>query len=87
MIQEASVNGLIRTVFIIIGIIAALRFIGKILIAKRESDKAKDIERLQREIEKAKKISQENTGKTSIHRRNERSGEKVLDVDFEEIDD
>ena len=77
--------GLIRTILIIIGITVVVRFIGQLMIARRniEEDRrakaARDLERKQRSyVEK-------NKGKTTLMGAGEKKAEPFEDVDFEEV--
>lgn len=77
-----SIQGVFRTVLIIIAVIVILRFIGKLMIAKRNLDEDRAYERKQKAYQKAKQDSELNKGK--IHISKKVSGE-VEDVDFEEL--
>lgn len=66
MIQEASVTGLFRTVFIIIGVIAVLRFIGRFIATKRQRDDLRELELQQKEVKQAKEEAEKNSGKITI---------------------
>jgi len=83
MILEASVTGVFKTFLLILGVFVALRFIGRLMIAKRnleeENRLKKERDKFDREL-KQKKI---NLGKTSIL--NSRSNSSIEDVDFEEV--
>ena len=48
MIVEASVTGIFRTILIIIGTLALLRFLGRIMIAKRNLEEERSIFKAQR---------------------------------------
>jgi hypothetical protein len=82
---EASVTGLLRTVFVIIGVFTLLRFIGRLLIAKREQDKMKSLELKGKEIKQAQEQARKNKGNISIHTNtSDFSNGNTVDVDFEE---
>jgi len=77
--------GLIRTILIIIGVTVVLRFIGQLMIARRNQDEdrrakaARDLERRQRNyVEK-------NKGKTTLMRTKNKPAEPFEDVDYEEV--
>lgn len=45
IIAEASLTGVIRMVFIIIGVLVVLRFVGQLMLAKRNIAEEKELER------------------------------------------
>jgi uncharacterized protein YxeA len=77
-----SIQGVFRTILIIIAVLVIMRFIGKLMIAKRNLDEEKAHERKQQAYQKAKKESELNKGKVQISKP---SAGDVEDVDFEEI--
>jgi len=77
-----SIQGVFRTILIIIAVIVILRFIGRIMIAKRNLDEKRAHEKSQRAHQKAKKDSELNKGKVHISKGASGYAE---DVDFEEI--
>jgi uncharacterized membrane protein len=77
-----SIQGVFRTILIIIAVLVIMRFIGKLMIAKRNLDEERAHDRSQRAHEQAKKESELNKGK--IHISKVTKGD-VEDVDFEEI--
>jgi glutamyl-tRNA reductase len=91
MIVEASVTGIFRTILIIIGTLALLRFLGRIMIAKRNLEEERSIFKAQRKQEKELEKIKKRFGKTDIVNDNSNSNhikinpDKVEDVDFEEI--
>jgi len=91
MIVEASVTGIFRTILIIVGTLALLRFLGRIMIAKRNLEEERSILKAQRKQEKELEKIKKRFGKTDIVNDNSNSNHlkinpnKVEDVDFEEI--
>jgi len=91
MIVEASVTGIFRTILIIVGTLALLRFLGRIMIAKRNLEEERSILKAQRKQEKELEKIKKRFGKTDIVNDNDNSNHlkinpnKVEDVDFEEI--
>lgn len=77
-----SIQGVFRTILIIIAVIVVLRFLGRIMIAKRNLEEERAHEKRQRAHQQAKKESELNKGKIHISK-----GSSVYaeDVDFEEI--
>ena len=91
MIVEASVTGIFRTILIIVGTLALLRFLGRIMIAKRNLEEERSILKAQRKQEKELEKVKKRFGKTDIINDKSNSSHpkinpnKVEDVDFEEI--
>lgn len=77
-----SIQGVFRTILIIIAVIVILRFIGRIMIAKRNLEEERAQQKSQRAHQKAKKDSELNKGKVHISKGASGYAE---DVDFEEI--
>lgn len=77
-----SIQGVFRTILIIIAVLVIMRFIGKLMIAKRNLDEEKTHERKQQAYKKAKKDSELNKGK--VHISKSTNGD-VEDIDFEEM--
>jgi len=77
-----SIQGVFRTILIIIAVIVILRFIGKLMIVKRNLAEEKSHKNKQQAYQKAKKESELNKG--SVHISKGSSGD-VEDVDFEEV--
>lgn len=78
-----SIPGVVRTILIIIAVMVILRFIGKVMIARREMEAQKAHDRKQKAFEKAKKESVKNVGRVSIGKSSGSSD--IEDVDFEEV--
>ena len=90
MIVEASVSGLVRTVLLIIGTFVALRFIGQLMIAKRNIEEERRLNAERDQFEKEMRKTKANLGKTSIlngsgSSSENKSGSNIEDVDYEEI--
>ncbi len=91
MIVEASVSGFIRTILLILGTLVFLRFIGKLMIAKRNLDEDRRLrvekEKYDRELARKKATF----GKTSIlgqrfsSPKTNASHSDVEDADYEDI--
>jgi len=79
MIVEASVTGLIKTTLIIIGAMVVLKFIGQLMIAKRNISDQNRLKEEEKEKNRIRNQYEKNKGKTSIlkHRIS-----NVEDVDF-----
>ena len=85
MLVESSIPGLFRTIIIIVGVLVLLRFIGQLMNAKRNMDTERRMNEDKRKAEKEKKEKNRNLGKTNVLKEN-RSGQNVEDVDFDEVD-
>lgn len=91
MVVEASISGIVRTILIIIGILVVLRFIGQLLIAKRNLEEERRLSSRQRDAERERANKLRNFGKVNIltgqkKRSASSSGhEDAEDVDFEEM--
>jgi hypothetical protein len=84
-IQEGSITGLIRMIFIIIGILVVLRFIGKLILAKQSIQEENRLKAEKKRIEAERKYVEKNKGKISIL--NTPNSKNIEDVPFEEIKD
>jgi len=84
----ASVTGVFKMVLMIIGGLVILRFIGQLLIAKRNLQEEKSFIRQQHQSEELNRRTRENLGKTSVitstkvNRKVDSSN--IEDVDYEE---
>jgi uncharacterized protein YacL len=85
MLIEASIPGLFRTIIIIIGVLVLLRFLGQLMNSKRNMDAERRMNEDNRKAEKEKEEKKRNLGKTNVLKEN-RSGQNVEDVDFDEVD-
>lgn len=77
--------GLIRTVLIIIGVIVALRFIGQLMIAKRNLDEERRINAEKDRLDKEKRRVEKNKGKTTLVSNQQNVSGPYEDVDYEEV--
>jgi len=87
MVVEASLPGLLRTLFIIGGVFLLLRFLGQLMIAKRNMEEERDVNAKRRNFESQKRKANENSGKTRIlNNKGKSSNSSIEDVEFEEIE-
>lgn len=86
MIVEASVTGLFKTLLIIIGAFVVIRFFGQLMIAKRNMEEERQMNKRQNKLNKERNEKLRNFGKTKIVTENRISKGKVEDVDFEEVE-
>lgn len=82
-VSEASIGGLFKTVLIIIGVFVLIRFLGKVMIAKRNVDEERELLRREREFTKERHEKMKNFGKVSVSKETPKG--KVQDVDYEEV--
>ena len=91
VVVEASVTGFIRTILIIIGAIVALRFLGQLMIAKRNMEKERAMNERQRKFEQERSQKIKSFGKMSILGGSKKKSTQttdyteVEDVDYEEV--
>lgn len=91
MIVEASITGLFKTALIILGALVLLRFVGRLMIAKRNMEAERRASESSRLFDRERQEKLRNFGKTRIvadgkdSRNSKRVNENVEDVDFEEL--
>ncbi len=90
MVVAASISGIFRTVLIIIGAIVLLRFLGQLMIAKRNMEAERILNKNQREGEAERQRKMKSFGKTTIlsgssKHKESKSHPDIMDVDYEEI--
>ncbi|PWL24696.1 MAG: hypothetical protein DCO96_12905 [Fluviicola sp. XM-24bin1] len=86
MIAEASLTGVIRMVFIIIGVLIVLRFVGQLMLAKRNIEEEKELDRQKKAQDAEAKRKKKNLGRTQILGKRKSSNDGIEDVEFEEVD-
>jgi hypothetical protein len=84
-IVEASVSGLFKTILILIGSLVLLRFLGRVMIAKRNLDQERADLAREKAFVKERNEKLKNFGKVSVSKSNPKGD--VQDVDYEEIND
>ncbi len=77
--------GLIRMVLLIVGVIVALRFIGQLMIAKRNIDEQNRSKAERNQLEKQRRHVEKNKGKTTLVGKTSKAIEPFEDVDYEEV--
>ena len=83
MVVTASVSGVFKTILMLLGAMVVLKYLGQLLVAKRNIAEQNKFREEQDKIQKQKAHFERNKGKISILR-NVTPG-NVKDVDFEEI--
>lgn len=81
-----SITGLFRTLLILIGAFVLLRFLGQIMMARRDQAESDAMQAQKRQLEKEKRQKAKNLGKTNILD-SKSSPDAIQDVDFEEVED
>jgi uncharacterized membrane protein YgaE (UPF0421/DUF939 family) len=84
-IAQASLGGLFKTILIIIGAFVALRFIGQMMIAKRNLDEQRDMEEKEKKFQRERKEKLRDFGKVTVSKSNPATKGDIQDIDFEEI--
>jgi hypothetical protein len=90
MIIEASIVGIFKTVLLILGAFVLLRFLGQLMIAKRNMEEERMLNKKHRDVEAERNQKLKNFGKTSILNAKKKSptkkeGDFIQDVDYEEM--
>lgn len=90
MIIEASIVGIFKTVLLILGAFVLLRFLGQLMIAKRNMEEERMLNKKHRDVEAERNQKLKNFGKTSVLNANKKSptkkeGDFIQDVDYEEM--
>jgi hypothetical protein len=90
MIAEASIVGIFKTVLLILGAFVLLRFLGQLMIAKRNMEEERQLNKKQRDVESERNQKLKNFGKTSILNAKKKSttkkeGDFIQDVDYEDL--
>jgi hypothetical protein len=89
VVVEASITGLFRTVLIILGAFVLLRFLGQLMMAKRNMEEERKINERQRAFDKERSQKLRNFGKVNILTKSKRKtgiSHQAEDADYEEID-
>ncbi|MES2555122.1 MAG: hypothetical protein V4604_03175 [Bacteroidota bacterium] len=84
---EASFTGLVKTILLIIGAAVALRFIGRLMIAKRNIEEERELLKRDRSFQKERNEKLRNFGKINVVKGQQQttSNTATEDVDFEEV--
>lgn len=80
---EASISGLFKTILILIGALVLLRFLGRVMIAKRNLDQERADLAREKAFVKERNEKLKNFGKVSVSKSAPKGD--VQDVDYEEI--
>jgi mannitol-specific phosphotransferase system IIBC component len=85
-VLEASITGVFRTVLIIVGALVVIRFIGQLMLAKKNLAEEKELNKQQKAQEAEKRRKKKNLGRTQILKKQHTSNDGIEDIDFEEVD-
>lgn len=81
---EASISGLFKTILMIIGALILLRFLGRVMIAKRNLDEERADLAREKAFVKERNEKLRNFGKVTVSKSGSPKGD-VQDVDYEEV--
>jgi len=82
---ESSFTGLFKTILLVIGALVALRFIGRLMIAKRNLEEERELLKREKDFQQERNEKLKNFGKVSVEKQPKASGAAAEDVDFEEV--
>jgi hypothetical protein len=88
MVVTASITGLFKTLLIILGAFVLLRFLGQVMMAKRNMEEDRRLNRNKRAFDEERERKLKNFGKISILSRNSRKARRITDAedaDYEEV--
>jgi hypothetical protein len=88
MLVTASITGLFKTILIILGAFVLLRFLGQVVMAKRNLEEERRLNRNKRAFEDERAQKLRNFGKVNIlgvTGKNRKSKSNAEDVEYEEI--
>ena len=83
MVVEASVTGFFKTILMIIGALILLRFLGRVMIAKRNLDEERADLAREKAFVKERNEKLKNFGRVTVSKSSPKGD--VQDVDYEEI--
>ena len=83
MVVTASASGVLKTILMLLGAMVVLKYLGQLLVAKRNIAEQNKFREEQDKIQKQKAHFERNKGKISILRNVK--PDNVKDVDYEEI--
>lgn len=83
LVAEASVTGVVKTIFILIGIFVVLRFLGRVMLAKNALEEERKQLKKEKEFHRERKEKLRSFGKVSVM--DSRPKGDIQDVDFEEV--
>ena len=83
MIAEASLIGLFKTALLIIGAFVLLRFLGQLMIAKRNIEEERADLKREKDFLRERNQKMKTFGKVSVQKETPRGD--VQDVDYEEV--
>ena len=83
MVVTASISGVLKTILMLLGAMVVLKYLGQLMVAKRNIAEQSRFREEQDKIQKQKSHFEQNKGKISILRNVNLSN--VKDVDYEEI--
>lgn len=82
-----SISGIFKMILMIVGALVLIRFIGQLLVAKRNMEEERKLNEENRKFHQAKKESLKSFGKTKIIKNKKDLQGHVQDVDYQEVDE
>lgn len=82
---EASISGLFKTLLIIVGALVLIRFLGRVMIAKRNLDQERKDLAQEKEFVRERNQKLKDFGKVSVSKSKPKGD--IQDVDYEEINE
>lgn len=82
-----SISGIFKMILMIVGALVLIRFIGQLLVAKRNMEEERKLNEENRKFHQAKKESLKSFGKTKIINNKKDLQGHVQDVDYQEVDE
>lgn len=79
-----SITGVFKMILMIIGGLVLLRFVGQLIIAKRNMEEERRLNKEERKFQTERKEKLKTFGKTKIIKKSEVSS-NIQDVDYEEV--
>lgn len=80
-----AITTVFRTILILVGIFVVIKFVGQMMIAKRNLEEEKNLFKKQREQEQMASEAKRNFGKTTISKIDKKSADDPEYTDFEEV--
>lgn len=92
MVVTASLTGFFRTILVVVGAFTLIRFLGQLMVAKRNLETERKLNERERKLAKERQYKLNNFGKTTFLGRGKSRSTKssavsrnAEDVDFEEV--
>lgn len=87
MVVTASITGLFKTILIILGAFVLLRFLGQVMMAKRNMEEERRLNRNKRAFDEERDRKLKNFGKVTILSGNGRKSRRTTDAEDAEYEE